>query len=158
MFTLICSLVANLAVTKWCKKAEKFLKSWHIGTHLRVLCDSYPINTNIWQGFDDFQKSVRPHTLDESSLSIGRVNRPRPAAYLDRPCLWFSQEVFVWKVIHITPRKCTWGFLEIPGIFLPLCWKSLHYFQLHLVRVLRCDHPLYRQTCLWHCSHAAPFT
>ena len=27
-----------------------------------------------WQGLDGFQKSLRPCTLDESSLSIGRVN------------------------------------------------------------------------------------
>ena len=37
------------------KKPEKLLKPWHIGTHLRVL------------------KSLRPCTLDESSLSIERV-------------------------------------------------------------------------------------
>ena len=30
-------LVANLANTKLCKKTGKWLKPWHIGTHLRVL-------------------------------------------------------------------------------------------------------------------------
>ena len=34
-------LVANLAITKWCKKPEKLLKPWQTGTHLRVLSKSY---------------------------------------------------------------------------------------------------------------------
>ena len=33
-------LVANLANTKWCTAPEKLLKTWHIGTHLRVLTDA----------------------------------------------------------------------------------------------------------------------
>ena len=40
-------LVANLASTKRCKKAEKLLKPWHMGTHLRVLSESFPMNTNV---------------------------------------------------------------------------------------------------------------
>ena len=44
-----------------------------MGTHLRVLSKSYPMNTNM-TGLDGFQKSLRPCGLDESSLSIGRVN------------------------------------------------------------------------------------
>ena len=40
-------LVANQANTKWCKEPEKWLKPWHMGTHLRVLSESYPVNTNI---------------------------------------------------------------------------------------------------------------
>ena len=42
-------------------------------THLRVLSKSYPMNTNNI-GSDGFEKSVHPCALDESSLSIGRVN------------------------------------------------------------------------------------
>ena len=34
-------LVANLAITKWCKKPEKLLKPWQMGIHLRVLKESY---------------------------------------------------------------------------------------------------------------------
>ena len=41
-----------------------------MGTHLRVLSESYPMNTNI----DGTQKSLGLSLLDESSLSIGRVN------------------------------------------------------------------------------------
>ena len=40
-------LVANLANTKSCKKPEKWLKPRHMGTHLRVLSESYPMNTNM---------------------------------------------------------------------------------------------------------------
>ena len=46
-FLALTLLVANLANTKWCKKPEKRLKPWHMGTHLRVLSESYPINTNM---------------------------------------------------------------------------------------------------------------
>ena len=40
-------LVANFANTEWCKKAEKWLKPWQIGTHLTVLSESFPMNTNM---------------------------------------------------------------------------------------------------------------
>ena len=42
-------LVANLTITKRCKKPEKWLKPWQMGTHLTVLNESYLMNTNmIW--------------------------------------------------------------------------------------------------------------
>ena len=65
-------LVANLTNTKWCKR-KKDLKSLHIATHLRLLSESYPMNTNLtW--FIQFSKNfLYPCALDESSLSIGRV-------------------------------------------------------------------------------------
>ena len=44
-----------------------------MGTHLRVLCESYPIDTNIRKCLDDFEKSLLHGALDESSLSIGTV-------------------------------------------------------------------------------------
>ena len=46
MLTLML-LVANLVITKMIQKPEKLLKPWYMGTHLRVLGKSYPINTNI---------------------------------------------------------------------------------------------------------------
>ena len=67
-------VVANFAMTQLCKKGEKWVKPWHMGTHLRVLSESFPMNTNK-TGFDDFQKSLRSCALKERSLSIGRVNR-----------------------------------------------------------------------------------
>ena len=42
-----------------------------MGTHLRVLNESYPMNTNK-TGFRQWWKSLHP-CLDESSLSIGWV-------------------------------------------------------------------------------------
>ena len=46
-------------------------KSWmNMGTHLRVLHEWIPT----WLGLDGFQKSLRFCPLDQSSLSIGRVN------------------------------------------------------------------------------------
>ena len=42
-----------------------------MGTHLRELSESYPMNTNM-TGFRWFSK-IFADTLDESSLSIGRV-------------------------------------------------------------------------------------
>ena len=65
--------VANFANTKCWKHPEKLLKPWHMGTHLRVLSESYPMKPTC-QGLDGFQKkSLHPCSLDESSLSIGRV-------------------------------------------------------------------------------------
>ena len=48
------------------KKAEK--KSWHMGTHLRVLSQSYLMTV-----LDGYPKYLHPCSLDESSLSMGRV-------------------------------------------------------------------------------------
>ena len=44
-----------------------------MGTHLRVLSESYPVYTNM-TGFSCFFKLLCPAALDISSLSIGRVN------------------------------------------------------------------------------------
>ena len=45
-----------------------------MGTHLKVLGKSYPMNTNM-AGFRWFTKNSRPCALDESRLSIGRVKK-----------------------------------------------------------------------------------
>ena len=37
-------VVAHLANTKICKKTEKLLKPWQMGTHLRVLGESFQMN------------------------------------------------------------------------------------------------------------------
>ena len=64
-------LVANLANTK-CQKPEEWLKPRYMGMHLRVLSESFLMNTDM-TGYNGFQKTLRPCALDESSLSIGRV-------------------------------------------------------------------------------------
>ena len=66
-------VVANLANTEWCKIAEKWLKPWHMDTHLEAFSESYPMNTNK-TGFIVFEKLCILCFLEESSLSIGRVN------------------------------------------------------------------------------------
>ena len=46
----IMLLVANLTDTKWKmmqNKTWKWLKPWHMGTHLRVLSMSYPMNSGM---------------------------------------------------------------------------------------------------------------
>ena len=40
-------LVANLTNTKLCKNPEKSPKPWQMGTHLRVLSESFPMSTNM---------------------------------------------------------------------------------------------------------------
>ena len=39
--------VADFANTKWCKNVKEWLKPWHMDTHLRVLSESYLMNTNM---------------------------------------------------------------------------------------------------------------
>ena len=52
---------------------ENDMKPWHMGTHLRVLSESYPMNTNM-TGLRCFSKIfVVLLCLDKNSLSIGRV-------------------------------------------------------------------------------------
>ena len=53
------------------------------GTHLRVLSESYPMNTNMIGFIYGFQKSLRPCALDKSSLIIGRVNPFKHGSLLD---------------------------------------------------------------------------
>ena len=70
-FTLML-LVDNLANTKWCKKPEKWLKPWQMGTHWKYSSRALQwIPT--WQGSDVFRKFLHHCALDECSLSIGRV-------------------------------------------------------------------------------------
>ena len=42
----IMLVVANLVNTKWCIKPYKWLKLWQMGTHLKELIESYPVDTN----------------------------------------------------------------------------------------------------------------
>ena len=57
-------LVASFANTKRCKKAKKWLQL-QMGTHLRVLSDSYPMDTNM-TGFRCFSKIFK-------SLYLGQM-------------------------------------------------------------------------------------
>ena len=46
-----------------------------VGTHLTVLSESYPMNTNT-TGFVIFKQCLRSCSLDECCLSIGMVKDP----------------------------------------------------------------------------------
>ena len=65
-------LVANLTNTKRCKKRKKGLQPWHMGAHLRVLSQGYPMNTNM-TGSGWFSKIFASLCFGRSS--IGRVNK-----------------------------------------------------------------------------------
>ena len=65
-----------------------------MGTHLKELSESYPMNTNM-TGLDGFQKSLCPCALDKSSLSIGRVNYGD--SFLTRA---FSKNICGGNVVH----------------------------------------------------------
>ena len=46
-------VVVYLVNTKWCKKVEKWPKTWHMSTHMRVIGKSCPMKTNM-TGFKTF--------------------------------------------------------------------------------------------------------
>ena len=67
-------LVANSSNTKWCKKPEKWLK--HLAHVYSSESTQWELSNEYqqYQRLDDFEKSLRPCTLGEStSRSIGRV-------------------------------------------------------------------------------------
>ena len=57
------------------KKTLKWLKSWQMGTQLRVLSKSYPMNTNM-TGFRCFLKDICVHVLWANVASA--LNRLKP--------------------------------------------------------------------------------
>ena len=93
-------LVANLANTKWCKKPVKWPKPWQMGTHMKVLGESFPMNTNI-MGFNGFRKYLRPCNLDERSLSIRRVKPQNGKGEKKQKrdcCLFWDNYIPYWTV------------------------------------------------------------
>ena len=58
------------------QKNDRNPGTW-VSTHLTVLGESFPINTNI-RGFRWFSKILSHCSLDESSLSIGWVKKDGP--------------------------------------------------------------------------------
>ena len=45
MMVYVCNPYVTAGL--FCKRADKKLKPWHMDTHLRVLSESYSINTNM---------------------------------------------------------------------------------------------------------------
>ena len=58
---------------------EKWPKPWHMGTHLRVLSESYPMNTNM-TGFKWFSKIF-------ASLCFGQMS----------PYYWSMDAIFIYR-------------------------------------------------------------
>ena len=76
----------------WCKNP------WYMGTHLRVLSESYPMNTNI-TGNNGFQTSLHPCALGKGSVSFGRVKACKR---------WESCQRFRLYQTHIWVRTGHW--------------------------------------------------
>ena len=64
---------------------KKLLRPWQMGTHMRVLIESYPMNTNM-TGYRWFSKIFASLYLDESSLSIDRVKNGKQLFTLGCTC------------------------------------------------------------------------
>ena len=108
-------LVTNLTNTNRCKKPEKWLKPWHMGTHLRVLSESYPMNTNMtW--FRCFSKTFASLCFGWSSLSIGRVN----INICGVPLLWLKTHTYLEHTVGIL--------LQIWIVFLYLFYEEVFFW------------------------------
>ena len=93
--SILMLVVANLVNTKWCKKPEKYLKPWHMGTHLRVL-----MNTNMTR-FRWFSYILHSYALDKSDLSIRRVNL---LVILKPYCISKQDSRFKGEIKHVILR------------------------------------------------------
>ena len=71
-----------------------------------------------WQGIDSFQKSLRPCSLDESSLSIERVNvmQFRIITWLKDPDWWIDD-----RIVCCYERK------DYVTLFIPVYNSLQHY-------------------------------
>ena len=70
---LVCCAVVVVFVDAYLRLHHgENLKPWHMGTHLKVLSESYPMNTNMTRS-RWFSKFFTFCTKDDGSLSNGRV-------------------------------------------------------------------------------------
>ena len=131
------------------QKNWKWLKAWHVGTHRRVLSDSFPINTNMTR-FRCIQKSLHPCSLDKSSLSIGRVKM----CFLGK--LWGSLVQIVYLASHISGKCYLLYFINGRFVisFHLISNKTLHispflFIYWHVINILWCQ--LYQfMNSIWH--------
>ena len=82
---------------KMTQKAEKWLKPWHMGTHLRVLSESYPINTNM-TGFRWFSYffAFSVHWTKVTSAAEGLKGVHTFLTYTDR---WHVRMRLIFEII-----------------------------------------------------------
>ena len=118
-------LVANLANTKWTRKNDWSPCTWVLIWEYSARAIQW-IPTLTWKGLDGFQKPLGPCALDESRLSIGRVNsnrqEPSNEYELDRGKSVFKLKVFQsWALDKSSrsqqkgwPSKCYGPFTKGP--------------------------------------------
>ena len=95
---LLMNDFANTKIENDAKNLKKYLKPWHMGTHLRALRESYPMNTNM-TGFRCFSKIFAFLRFGQVILLAvltwwifpRRVPRTQAAVLLGR-----SPEILVW--------------------------------------------------------------
>ena len=124
-------LVANLAYTKWCQNPEKWPNPWHMGTHLRVRSESYPMNTNMI-GFRWLSKIF-------ASLCFGQKEpqhlQPRCTCgattsnitYHNIAHEWYKKNILRWIVDLFTygpTKKALWS-----GNFSENIWKKCYFWK-----------------------------
>ena len=114
-------LVTNLANTKWCRKPEKWLKPWHMGTHLRVLSESFPMNTNM-TGFHQL------HSQSESRRNF------RPSEYNCRHVMGNREKSLPNRQLGMIVVMVNTGssvlsvlFMADTAIICPAEWFTLRY-------------------------------
>ena len=118
-------LVANLANTEWCKISEKWLKPWQMGTHLRVLSESFPMNTNT-TGLLHFpriylsesnenpgMKKLNTHLTIGPLLHLPGINLSESN---ENPGMkWLNRHLTIGPLLHL-PGIYLSGFNENPGM------------------------------------------
>ena len=92
------------------KSEKKGLKPWHMGTHLRVLGEGDPMNNKL-TGFRWLSNILHPCALDESSLSIGRVNTMAGMLNIECPC-YSLLERLLNKLLRRLPCQCSKSALQ----------------------------------------------
>ena len=125
VYTVLLTLmlvVANFANTIWCKKPKDWLKPWHMGTYLRVLRESYPMNTNM-TGFRWLSKikSLLLRVLDGTSLSIGMVKVKGASS---SGILIIGVSPFAWGCMVFTHVLYAAKFVLTPNALMPFTLKQ----------------------------------
>ena len=106
-------LVATLANAQWCWNPAKWLKPWQMGTHLRVLSESYPMNINI-TAFRWFSKIVVPCASASEGLNKHKTLQRICHAY------WIfdgaNTTVIHWSLLEERPWSSYWSDDGVSGI------------------------------------------
>ena len=109
------------------KKIKTMAETLAHGTHLRVLSESYPMNTNMTGFRCFFKKTLCSCALDKSSLSIGRVKiYPDVPNHIYAPYVNVAKKtknigsLYIFKYNHLYLERITVHTENI--IMLPLIW------------------------------------